>query len=97
MLNNLSWLASVSHITIVYFWIVDTPTLYKSAIRQDFFTKDTFPFQDVIVDWNDGNMVKVRMNLIVLDVLKFDIICVMILILLITWSTLCCNGQGPYD
>jgi hypothetical protein len=62
MPNNLSQLASISHPIVVYFRIVDAPTSYKSTIHQDFSTKDTFPFQDVIVDWNDGNKIKVGMN-----------------------------------
>ncbi len=63
MPNNLSQLGSISHTTIVYFLIVDAPMLYKFAICQDFFTKHTFPFQDVIVDWNDGNKIQVGMNI----------------------------------
>jgi hypothetical protein len=29
---------------------------------QDFFTKKTFPFQVAIMDWNDGDKVKIGMN-----------------------------------
>jgi hypothetical protein len=29
---------------------------------QDFFTEETFPFQVAIMDWNDGDKVKIRMN-----------------------------------
>ncbi len=29
---------------------------------KDFFTKETFPFQVVIMDWNDGNKVRIRVN-----------------------------------
>jgi len=35
--------------------------------------------------------------LIISHVLKFDVICVVILILLVAPSTLCCNGQGLWD
>jgi hypothetical protein len=35
--------------------------------------------------------------LITSHVLKFDVICVVILILLVATSTLCCNGQGLWD
>lgn len=63
MPNNLSRLGSISHTIVVYFRVVDAPMLYKFAICQDFFTKHTFPFQDVIVDWNDGNKIKVGMNI----------------------------------
>jgi hypothetical protein len=37
------------------------------------------------------------MFFLTLHVLKFDVICVMLLILSITSSTLCCNEQGPCD
>jgi hypothetical protein len=63
MPNNLSQLTSISHTTIVYFQIVDAPMLYKFAICQDFFTHDTFHFQDFIVDWNDENKIQVGMNI----------------------------------
>ncbi len=54
-----------------------TPTFMESKFRhqlfehtniairmfpQHFFTKNTFPFQVAIVDWNDGNKVKVVVN-----------------------------------
>ncbi len=29
---------------------------------QDFFTKDIFPFQTIIANWNDGDKVKIEMN-----------------------------------
>jgi len=29
---------------------------------QDFFTKETFPFHHVIIDWNDGDEMKVGVN-----------------------------------
>ncbi len=28
----------------------------------DFFTKETFPFHHVIIDWNDGDKVRVGVN-----------------------------------
>jgi len=34
---------------------------------------------------------------LMLHILKFDVIYVMLLILLITSSALCCNEQGPCD
>jgi hypothetical protein len=34
---------------------------------------------------------------IISHVLKFDVICVVILMLLVVTSTLCCNGQGLWD
>jgi hypothetical protein len=29
---------------------------------ENFFTKQTFPFQVAIMDWNDGNKVRIGMN-----------------------------------
>jgi len=41
----------VGHLDIVIYMFV-----------QDFFTKKTFPFQVAIMDWNDGDKVKIGMN-----------------------------------
>ncbi len=41
----------VGHLDIVIYMFV-----------QDFFTKETFPFQVAIMNWNDGNKVRIGMN-----------------------------------